>query len=69
MRRSVPLMRSDAEGGSISLRLAMTTTFTKWIPYTGCYDKEAAGQTVRGKVDEYILRATMFPSVLYSTYY
>ena len=66
MRRAVPLLRSDAEGISISLRLAMTTTFTKWIPYTGCFEKEAAHQAARGTIDEYTLRATMFPSVLYS---
>lgn len=66
MRRAVPLMRSDAEGASISLRLAMTTTFTKWIPYTGCFDKDATSQGTRGTIDEYALRATMFPSLLYS---
>ena len=66
MRRAVPLMRSDAEGSTISLRLAMTTTFTKWIPYTGCFDKEAVSQVARGTFDEYSLRATMFPSLLYS---
>jgi hypothetical protein len=35
MRRAVPLWRSDDDRSSTALRLSRTTSFTKWIPYTG----------------------------------
>lgn len=69
MRRAVPLMRSDAEGAGIALRLAMTTTFTKWIPYTGCFAKESNSQGGIGVTDLYSMRATMFPAILYAAKY
>lgn len=61
MRRAVPLFRSDSDRTTTSLRLAMTTTVTKWLPFTGAFAKEGDDQLQNGAVDLYVLRATYLP--------
>lgn len=65
MRRAVPFLRSDSDRTTTSLRLAMTTSLVKWLPYTGAVAKESAGQLSNGVTDLYTLRATMLPHVNY----
>lgn len=65
MRRGVPFLRSDSDRTTIALRLAMTTSLTKWLPYTGAMAKESAGQLTNGNTDIYTLRATMLPKIAY----
>ncbi len=61
IRRSVPLLRSDADRTTIELRLAMTTRLVRWLPYTGAATKESANQLTTGGMDIYVLRASMLP--------
>ena len=35
MRRAVPFLRSDADRSTAEIRLSMTTTVMKWLPYNG----------------------------------
>lgn len=64
MRRGVPLMRSDADRTTISMRLAQTWGFCKWIPFHGSANKEVSRQLDvqmgRG-ADEYVSRASLLP--------
>lgn len=66
MRRGVPFLRSDSDRTTIALRLAMTTTLVKWLPFTGAMAKEANSQLGDGVMDEYVLRATYLPAVAYA---
>ena len=64
LRRSIPFLRSDSDRTSTALRLSMTSTFNRWIPYCGATTKEAAGQLEHGKKggsDSYITRASWLP--------
>ena len=62
MRRGVPLLRSDSDRTTTSLRLSMTTSFNKWIPFCGASTLEQAGQLdLDGKRDPYITRASLNP--------
>jgi alpha-galactosidase len=64
MRRGVPLLRSDADRTSTSLRLSMTTAFNKWIPFCGANTKEKVGSLdSTGNSDPYIWRASYLPSL------
>ena len=68
MRRGVPLLRSDADRTTISMRLAMTTSFNKWIPFCGASTKETKEQLeVSNASDEYIWRASYLPVLNVST--
>ena len=64
MRRGFPLMRSDYDRTSTSMRLSQSSTFCKWIPYHGSMMKETTGQldpsSGRG-ADEYVTRASYLP--------
>ncbi|MBQ8741840.1 MAG: alpha-galactosidase [Clostridia bacterium] len=62
MRSGVPLLRSDADRTSTSLRLSMTTSFNKWIPFCGANSREKVGELdATGKSDTYIWRASYLP--------
>lgn len=64
LRRGVPILRSDNDRTSTSLRLSMTTAFNKWIPFCGANTKEKAGQLdPRGASDVYIWRASYLPAL------
>jgi len=59
MRRGVPLLRSDSDRTTTSLRLSMTTSFNKWIPFNGAASVEQEHQLAAdGKRDKYIFRAS-----------
>ncbi len=61
LRRSIPFLRSDADRTTTALRLSMSSTFNKWIPYSGASTKEAADQLANGAAggsNSYITRAS-----------
>ena len=59
LRRSVPLLRSDADRTSTSLRLSMTTALNRWLPFTGASCTEQEGELdPDGRRDMYIFRAS-----------
>ena len=59
LRRGVPLLRSDADRTSTSLRLSMSAAFNRWIPFSGASCTEQAGELdPDGKRDMYIFRAS-----------
>ncbi len=59
MRRGVPLLRSDSDRQTTGLRLAMTTSFDKWIPFCGAITREKTWQIAKeGVNDIYIWRAS-----------
>jgi len=62
MRRGVPLLRSDADRTTTSLRLSMSSTFNQWIPFCGASSTEQTGLLdPDGKRDPYIFRASYLP--------
>ncbi len=62
LRRGVPLLRSDADRTTTSLRLSMTTALNRWIPFCGANTKEKAGQLdATGRSDVYTWRASYLP--------
>ena len=62
MRRGIPLLRSDSDRTTTSLRLSMTTAFNKWIPMCGAASVEQSEQLAPdGKRDAYIFRASYTP--------
>ena len=64
MRRGVPLLRSDNDRTTASLRLSMTTSFNRWIPFCGANTKEKKEQlALRGISDPYVWRASYLPSL------
>lgn len=67
MRRGVPILRSDSDRTTIPLRLAMSSTLNKWIPFNGAASNETGGsQMVTGVTDIYTLRASYLPSIYYN---
>ena len=65
MRRSVPFLRSDSDRTTVNLRLAYSTSLSRWLPYTGASANESATQLTVGGIDTYIMRATMLPFFYY----
>lgn len=64
MRRGVPLLRSDSDRTTVSLRLSMTTAFNKWIPFCGSCTREQTEQLAeRGVSDPYVWRASYLPAL------
>ena len=63
MRRAFPLMRSDYDRTTSSMRLSQTVTFCRWIPFHGSCTKEAMGQLdYRGNnFPPYVARASYLP--------
>src|SRR5690606_29724371 len=62
MRRGVPILRSDYDRTTTALRLSMTSSFTRWIPFNGSSTTEQVGQLdPDGKRDPYIFRASYNP--------
>ena len=64
LRRSLPFMRSDYDRTTTALRLSMTTSFNRWIPFHGANTKESAGQLdpgIAGGSTFYITRASWLP--------
>ncbi len=64
LRRGVPILRSDSDRTSTALRLSMTTTFNKWIPFCGANTKEKLSQLApTGVSDPYVWRASYLPAL------
>jgi len=62
LRRGVPMLRSDFDRTSTAIRLSMTTSFNKWIPFCGAINKEKGWQLdATGVVDPYVWRASYLP--------
>ncbi len=62
MRRGVPILRSDADRTSTALRLSMTTSFNKWVPFNGASTKEEVYNLgLSGTTDEYSWRCSYLP--------
>lgn len=64
MRRGIPLMRSDFDRTASSIRLSMTSTFCRWIPFHGSSTKETEGQLEASKgkgSSPYVARASYLP--------
>ena len=64
LRRSIPFMRSDADRTTTALRLAMSSTFNKWVPFHGSATKESVGELdplARGGNPIYVTRASWLP--------
>ena len=62
LRRGVPMLRSDFDRTTTSMRLSMTTSFNKWVPFCGANTKEKVGQVdLTGRSDRYIWRASYLP--------
>lgn len=65
MRRGVPFNRSDADRTAIPLRLAISTTLLKWLPYEGGTAKESNNALDGGIADKYVMRSANLPLLLY----
>ena len=62
MRRGVPLLRSDSDRTSTALRLSMSASFNKWIPFCGANTKEKKTElAATGASDPYVWRASYLP--------
>ena len=64
MRRGIPLMRSDFDRTASSIRLSMTSTFCRWIPFHGSSTKETEQQLEASKgkgSSPYVARASYLP--------
>jgi len=61
LRRAVPILRSDRDRTTIDVRLSMTTSLCKWIPFNGAVAKESDGELDNGFFDVYVLRASYLP--------
>ena len=62
MRRGVPILRSDSDRTTASLRLSMTSSFNRWIPFCGANTKEKKEQlALTGISDPYVWRASYLP--------
>ena len=64
MRRGVPLLRSDNDRTTASLRLSITSSFNRWIPFCGANTKEKKEQlSLTGISDPYVWRASYLPAL------
>ena len=68
LRRGVPLLRSDSDRTTAALRLSMSSSFNKWIPFCGASSKETSTEhapAVAG--DKFVWRASYLPTLNVST--
>ena len=64
LRRGVPFMRSDADRTTSALRLSMSASFNRWIPFHGSCTKETATElesSAGAGSDAYVYRASYLP--------
>lgn len=64
LRYAVPLLRSDSDRTTTALRLSMSSSFNKWIPFHGaCHlEKDADLECLQdGRMDTYAWRASYLP--------
>ncbi len=64
LRRGVPMLRSDSDRTTTALRLSMTSSFNRWIPFCGANTREKLGQLdAKGRSDVYTWRASYLPAL------
>jgi alpha-galactosidase len=64
MRRAVPVLRSDSDRTTISLRLSMTTALVKWLPFTGMMAGERSWELdINALFDTYSMRGSYLPTL------
>ncbi len=62
LRRGIPLLRSDSDRTTTALRLSMTTSFNRYVPFCGANTKEKKEQlSLTGVTDVYTWRASYLP--------
>ena len=64
LRRSLPFMRSDYDRTTTALRLSMTWSYCRWVPFHGANTKESADELdpgIAGGSTPYITRASWLP--------
>lgn len=62
LRRGISLLRSDLDRTSTAIRLSMTTSFNKWVPFCGANTREKVGEHSKtGLRDPYVWRASYLP--------
>ena len=62
LRRGVPLMRSDADRTTIALRLSMSSSLLRWVPFHGASNGERAGELDNTtRLDMYEARGSCLP--------
>lgn len=62
LRRGIPLLRSDSDRRTTARRLSMTTSFNRWIPFTGANSREKTHpHNATGVSDKYTWRASYLP--------
>nr|MCR5264525.1 alpha-galactosidase [Clostridiales bacterium] len=70
LRRGIPLLRSDADRTTTSLRLSMSYGFNKWVPFCGALTSDQNEQlSTEGIIDVYSLRASYLPVLNVSSRY
>lgn len=65
LRRAIVLMRSDRDRFTIGIRLSMTTTINKWIPFCGAAsmcDNQTGDPFYVGDYDKFSLRSSYMPT-------
>ncbi len=65
-RRSIPLLRSDFDRTTISLRLSYTYSLSKWLPYSGVPCNESGNTLSQGSTDIYSYRASYMAHTYYN---
>ena len=64
MHVGIPLLRSDHDRLSTGIRLSQTSSFNKWIPFSGSCTREKTGElSGKGNSDMYIWRASYLASL------
>ena len=64
MRRSVANLRSDSDRTTIARRLSMTSTLSKWLPFTGTTSSESSTELGNGVIDTYTMRGSLLPTTV-----
>ena len=72
LRRGIPFMRSDADRTTSALRLSMSASFNRWVPFHGSCSKETEGQldaSTGAGSNAYVYRASYLPVLNYGEQY
>ena len=64
MRRAIANLRSDSDRTTITRRLAMTSTLSKWLPFSGTTSSESSTELGNGIIDIYTMRASLLPTTV-----
>lgn len=64
LRRGVPLLRSDSDRTTTALRLSMSSSFNRWIPFCGAHTSEKQKELAdNGENSAYTFRASYLPAL------